>query len=154
MITCVEYSSIHQEILEEFCDEVFAANGFSFDPINLHKDLRNINKVYVENGGGFWLLIEDYKVVGAGGLKLLNHLDRIGELKCLYVRPAYQGKGLGQQLVEKIKHEAKIQNLRAIRLDVKTNAHRAIALYKKNGFYDIERYNTNTNDVVFMEMIL
>jgi ribosomal protein S18 acetylase RimI-like enzyme len=155
IMECVYYSPLYQDKLDTFFEKVFKSNGFLYDPGKEHNDLRNINKIFVDSGGGFWILKQNDFVVGTVGLKIIDNVTRIAELKCLYVLPEFQGKGLGQVLIAKMLLESKQRNLNKIRLDVKIRADKAIKLYRKNGFYDIERYNGNKKSgVVFMEKII
>jgi putative acetyltransferase len=148
---CIEYSLIIQDKLDAFFEKAFKSCGFLYDPDKKHNDLRNINNVFVDTGGGFWILMQNDFVIGTVGLKIIDNSSRIGELKCMYVLPDFQGKGLGQVLMNKIYLESKQRQLSKIRLDVKIHADKAINFYRKNGFCDIPRYNDNKNDVIFME---
>ena len=151
MIHCLKFNPNFQDKLDAFFKKVFRSNGFIYDPDRKHNDLRNINTVFVDSGGGFWFLIKDNEIIGTAGLKITDNIKKIGELKCMYILPDFQGQGFGQLLIEKILTESKQIKLKYIRLDVKINADKAIRLYRKNGFYDIQRYNDNKNDVIFME---
>ncbi len=150
----VDYKLIHQNKLDNFFEKAFESCGFNYEPDGKHNDLRNIKEVFENTGGGFWGLLQNDSVIGTVGLKVIDNFKMIGELKCMYILPEYQGKGLGQLLIEKIILESKKVQLERIRLDVKTHADRAIYLYRKNGFYEIPKYNDNRNDVFFMEKII
>ena len=150
----VDYRLIHQNKLDNFFEKAFESCGFSYEPDGKHNDLRNIKIVFADAGGGFWGLLQNGLVIGTAGLKVLDNLKSIGELKCMYILPEFQGKGLGQLLIDKIVLESKKIKLKRIRLDVRTKADRAINLYRKNGFYEIPKYNDNINDVLFMEKII
>ena len=152
MINCIKYNSVIQDKLDTFFAKAFKSCGFLYDPDNMHNDLKNINAVFVDSGGVFWILMQDHEVIGTAGLKIIDYAEKIGELKCMYVFPDFQGKGLGQLLIDKILTESRLIKLKYIRLDVKNSADKAIKLYRKNGFYEIPGYNDNKNDVIFMEL--
>jgi putative acetyltransferase len=147
----IDYSPLIQDKLDSFFEKVFKSNGFLYDPDKKHNDLRNINKAFVDRGGGFWGLMQNNCVVGTVGLKIIDNSLRIGELKCMYILTDFQGKGLGQVLMNKFFLESRKRQLNTIRLDVKIQADKAINLYRKNGFYEVPRYNDNYNEVFFME---
>lgn len=151
MIECIEYTFVGQDKLDIFFENAFYSNGFTFDPQEKHKELRNIAETYIKHGGGFWVLLDKDLVVGTVGLKIIDKNNKIGELKCMYLLKEYQGKGLGQMLIDKIIIESKKREIDCLRLDVKKSADKAIKLYKRNGFYEIPRYNENKNEVLFME---
>ena len=154
MTVITDYSATSHNKLDNFFHEAFQSCGFTYEPDRKHNSLRNINEAFIETEGGFWVLMQDNKVVGTAGLFIYNKEQRIGELKCMYLLPAMQGKGYGQLLMKRVIEEAKQRGLHYLRLDVKRNAFKAINLYKRNGFYEIDRYNGNPNDVIFMELTL
>ena len=150
----IDYNLIGQDKLDDFFEKAFKASGFLYEPDTVHKDLRNIKEVFESSGGGFWGLLHNDLIIGTVGLKVNDSSEKIGELKCMYLLPEYQGKGLGQLLIKKILIESKNRQFKKIRLDVKIQSNKAISIYRKNGFYEIPKYNDNKNDVLFMEKIL
>ena len=150
-LDCIDYNDTIQDKLDRFFVNSFKSCGFSYEPLTNHVDLRNINTIFVNTGGGFWIIVQNDLIVGSAGLKIIDEIKGIGELKCMYVLPNQQKRGLGQKLLDKVLQESKCRDLNLIRLDVKVGADRALKLYMKNGFYEIPRYNDNQNDVIFME---
>jgi ribosomal protein S18 acetylase RimI-like enzyme len=90
----------------------------------------------------------------AGCVALRRFSEGIGEMKRLYVRPAYQGSGIGRQLVERILAEARISNYHRLRLDTLPMMERAIALYRSLGFQEIPRYGDNPKGAICFELKL
>ncbi|WP_276368782.1 GNAT family N-acetyltransferase [Chryseolinea sp. H1M3-3] len=78
------------------------------------------------------------------------------EMKRLFVKPKFQGMGLGRQLAERVMAEAKDLGYTKMRLDTSRSAMAAgISLYQSMGFYEIAPYNDNfIVDAIFMEKIL
>lgn len=66
------------------------------------------------------------------------------EMKRLYVRPAYRGRGIGDGLVERFTLEARQRGYQSVVLDtVEPLMSRAIAMYKRLGFREIPPYRPN-----------
>ena len=73
-------------------------------------------------------------------------------MKRLYVRPAFQGHGIGRALAEKIIEEAKNAGYSHMFLDTVPVLADAVRLYRKMGFYETECYNDSpVETTLFME---
>lgn len=81
------------------------------------------------------------KAAGCIGLKPLD-APRVGEMKRLYVRPAYRGAGLGERLVVAVIEAAQNAGYRELRLDTLAGMASAQALYRRLGFSEIPPYNS------------
>jgi ribosomal protein S18 acetylase RimI-like enzyme len=64
-------------------------------------------------------------------------------MKRLYVRPRFQGRGLGKGLAETVVAAARESGDRALRLDTLASMAAAVAIYRAMGFREIEPYTLN-----------
>jgi putative acetyltransferase len=102
----------------------------------------------------FFVLREDNIPAGCGGLKLFG--TDYGELKRMYVRPQFRGRGYAKRMVEQLADYARSQQVRTLRLETGIHQHAAIALYERMGFYQIPPFGEYRADPLsrFYEKIL
>ena len=103
----------------------------------LDEDMANLEKFMPPHGR---LLLSESIGFAAGCICLKKLSASIGELKRLYVRPAYRGKGIGKKMVEKVLDEARQIGYETIRLDSTKYMTEAHNLYRSFGFQEIEPY--------------
>jgi putative acetyltransferase len=84
------------------------------------------------------------------------HTDGLCEMKRLFVRPEFRGKGIGLKLALRIIEDAKKIGYRAMRLDtVAGRMDAAIAMYRGLGFKEIPPYYDNpVPNAAFFELKL
>jgi len=102
------------------------------------------------------LLLGTYAGALAGSVALHALAPAIGEMKRLYLRPAFRGKGLGQAMVDAIVAEARAIGYRRLRLDtIEPLMKSAVAMYRRMGFREIAPYCANPwEGALYMELEL
>jgi len=84
-----------------------------------------------QQGVQFFVIRCDGEPAGCGGVQIF---EAFGELKRMYVRPRFRGRGLGRRLVEHLSDVARGHGLDRVRLETGIHQTDAIALYEKCGF--------------------
>jgi GrpB-like predicted nucleotidyltransferase (UPF0157 family)/GNAT superfamily N-acetyltransferase len=88
----------------------------------------------IRQGVAFFVIRWDGEAVGCGGVQIF---DGYAELKRMYVRPHFRGRGLSAQLLAKLAHHARGQGITILRLETGVHQHAAIRFYEREGFYPI-----------------
>jgi GNAT superfamily N-acetyltransferase len=121
---------------------------------NFEKELADLPGAYAPPAGRLLLAFEDDQLAGCVALRRLN--DGACEMKRLFLRPRFHGKGRGRELAERIIDEARGAGYQQMRLDtLPEQMGKAIALYRSLGFKEIEPYYDNpVAGALFMELEL
>ncbi len=93
---------------------------------------------YRPPNGICYILKSESDVVGMGTIRKLN--EGVGEIKRMYVRPQFRGKGIGKALLQELLNNAEEFKFSTIRLDSGAFMKDAQRLYRKFGFVEIEEY--------------
>ncbi|MEU4383036.1 GNAT family N-acetyltransferase [Micromonospora echinofusca] len=83
-------------------------------------------------------VVADGRAVACGGIQGID--AGTGEVKRMYVRPAYRGRGIARQLLTALEELAFQQGYGVVRLETGTYLPAAIALYTSSGYEPIPVY--------------
>ena len=144
------YTPADQDHLCEFFADVFCDMGFDFDLGEKDHDLTEIPEVYQKGKGCFLLAEQGDNIIGTIALREFKASTL--ELKRFYVHPDYRYQGLGTALLRRVIVHAKSCECNVICLDTTSRSGAAIALFKKHGFRDIQRFNDDPFAEFFMEL--
>ncbi len=108
---------------------------------NYTHELEDLGEKYGPPMGRLYLALCDGRPAGCVALRKMS--DTGGELKRLFVRPEFRGRGIARALVTRILREAAEIGYRAVFLDTLPFLREAIALYRSLGFREIPPYNEN-----------
>src|SRR5262249_37404928 len=128
--------------------------GFSLCFQNFDQELANLPGDYAPPEGRLILATCAGDLVGC--VTLHKSAPEICEMKRLYVRPQFRGKGLGRELAEKIISKARQIGYKKLRLDtVESKMKTAVAMYRQLGFREIAPYRPNPIEgALYMELEL
>jgi GNAT superfamily N-acetyltransferase len=128
--------------------------GFSLCFQGFDTELAGLPGDYAPPEGRLLLAEYDGRLAGCGALHKLK--PGICEMKRLYLRPEFRGKGLGRKLAERLIGEAHSIGYHTMRLDtVEPLMKDAVALYSSLGFRQIAPYRENPiAGAMYMELAL
>jgi ribosomal protein S18 acetylase RimI-like enzyme len=132
----------HLEAVRALFLEYAQSLGFSLCFQGFDEELGTLPGMYAPPRGRLLLATEDEAPAGCVGLHEWE--GGIAEMKRLYIRPAFRGRGLGRVLTDAALADARALGYRSVRLDtIPSLMQPAIALYRQLGFREITPYRDN-----------
>lgn len=138
-----------RQLFKQYVESLAIDLGFQ----DFERELSSLPGDYSAPRGALFLARADGSSVGCIGLRPFS--DSIGELKRLYVVPAFRGCGHARALVSSAIAAAKRIGYSALVLDTLASMRPAIALYESFGFDRTAPYYANPlPDVLYFRMVL
>ncbi len=133
-------SEEHTAAVRELFLEYAATIGVDLEYQGFTAELAALPFPYIPPQG--ILLIANINGETAGCVAMRRLDAQTGEMKRLYVRPAFRSRGLGKQLISEAIQAARRNGYKALRLDTLPSMAAAQGLYRSFGFSEIPAYNS------------
>jgi ribosomal protein S18 acetylase RimI-like enzyme len=138
------------EVARELFREYQRAIGVDLCFQSFERELAELPGAYAPPAGRLLVARADGTPAGCGALRPIA--EGVGELKRMWVRPAFRGRGLGRRIAEALLEAADAGGYRTVRLDTLQSMKEARALYVSLGFREIPAYYDNPPPgVLYME---
>ena len=144
----IPYQESFEPLLLEFLEKCLPESGRCLEIDGRHSYYKHIP----EHFKAFWCMFDGDDMIGTAAFSELDNTSC--ELKSLYLYEKYHGKGLGRKLINRAIESAKNCGYEKMYLDTFSTSTKAIALYRKTGFVDTEKYNAALRSDVFMMLEL
>lgn len=112
------------ELFSEHDDFMIGFLGGDKDCYTRYSPAENIEKV--------WVAFDDDTPIGCVAYR--TRIDDTGEVKRLFIRGGYRGKGISKALLAEVKDYAKAQGCNKLFLDTRITLEPAVSLYRSFGF--------------------
>ncbi|MGL5436979.1 MAG: GNAT family N-acetyltransferase [Lachnospiraceae bacterium] len=152
------YDKHHEvkELFQEYMEMIIQQSEdgrLCLEAQNYDHEVLELQTKYGMPDGRLYLAYFGEDVVGCVALK--RNDEDYCELKRLYIKPGYRGNKFGTVLIDRIIADARKIGYKYMQLDTFPVMESAIRLYRRYGFYDIERYNDNPAlTAVYMQLDL
>lgn len=143
-----EYNKTFESLLIAFLEKCLPESGRALDINGRHSYYLDIQNHFKK----FWCMFDGENIIGVVAISELN--VTACELKSLYLLECYHGMGYGKCLLNKAIVYAKECGYNKMYLDSLSTSKKAIALYRRTGFVDTEKYNSSVRSDVFMVLDL
>jgi GNAT superfamily N-acetyltransferase len=128
-----QWQETFEETVQRFAEQAF------FD------DLEQFQAHYFDRRGTFLVATDQGRVIGTGAIRQLNR--ETAELKRFWLLEAYQGKGIGYQMMQRLLSFARGAGYWRMRLQTDIRSVRAVRFYERIGFTRIACETADPEDV-------
>lgn len=111
-------------------------------PDELVRDI-DIND-FIGSGGVFMVLYVDDKDAGCAAFYPLS--KKSVELKRMYVKPPYRGKGMSRLMLAQLEDVARQQGFESMKLETGRRQPESIGLYLSEAYYEIDPFGNYVDD--------
>jgi ribosomal protein S18 acetylase RimI-like enzyme len=98
----------------------------------------------IQDGVDLFVLRDGATAAGCGGIMFVG--NEFAELKRMYVRPVFRGRGFGRMLLLHLENHARSRGVPVLRLETGIHQREAIKLYEGFGFVRIGPFAMYTDD--------
>lgn len=138
-------SETQRELAYRIVEEYYRAAS-----VVVREDAQEFVDEYFAPRAGVWLAEVGNEPAGCVALRKLGDDPSCGEIKRLYVCPAYRGQGIADLLLDAVERYAKDSGYQWLYLDTAADMKAAQRFYERKGFARCERYNDNPQAAIFM----
>lgn len=131
--------------------EVLNSYGLELNPTDEDLDITDIAKYYTKNNGDFEVIEFKGSIIGSYGIYKID--SDTCELRKMYLKQNFQGLGLGNIMIENSFKIAKSLSYKKITLQTNSVLYKAIKLYKKYGFEELDEEVCERCDIAMVKDI-
>jgi L-amino acid N-acyltransferase YncA len=146
------------DIFNYYVENSFAAYPEDKVPYEFFQSFLNLTQGYP------FLVAKDFigRVVGFGSLRPYSPLPTFSQTAEIsnFISPEHTGKGIGQQVLDRLLEEARIMGITTILASISSLNQASLAFHKKNGFVECGRFTRigrkkgQEFDVVWMQRMV
>ena len=104
----------------------------------------------IAQGVKFFVLYEEGEPAACGGVQLYGEPSgadySYGEIKRMYVRPGFRGRGYAKKMLEHLEGVAAAKGYAKVRLEVGVSQPEALGLYERTGYHKIPPFGEYWDD--------
>lgn len=143
------YEAGDRETVWRLHDVAMRGAGIHLGEGDWYDDLREIENVYLHDGGEFLVGTLGDEVMAMGAVK--KTADDRAEIKYMRVDPEVQQRGFGQAILTALERRAVELGYATLHLDTAVKQEAARRLYERNGYREVRRDKKGALDCVFYE---
>ncbi len=138
-------------------ETVLTEYGLCWEPKGADQDVLQVEGCYQNQGGEFWVVIQNGQIVGTAAYYPIDRLgSRAGsavELRKMYLLPQVRGQGLGRFLLTHLETRVQSKGFTNLWIETASVLKEAVILYEKSGYEPAIGVETDRCDRVYLKRL-
>ena len=114
--------------------QVLVEYDLPWQPEEADRDVITIESAYWNQGGEFWVVETQSKIVGTAAYYPIKKGNKAVEIRKMYLLPEARGQGLGKYLLQQLETKIKKIGFEEIWIETASIFTEAVSLYEKYGY--------------------
>jgi putative acetyltransferase len=140
-------------IAYELIGTVLAEYGLVQEPEGADRDVLEIEASYLDQGGEFWVIVNQNKLVGTAAFYPIPKGKNAVEIRKMYLLPEARGKGLGKFLLHQLEQIIWAKGFEQIFIETASVLKEAVQLYERNGYQPVLEVETQRCDRAYVKSL-
>lgn len=132
---------------------VLAEYGIGWEPDGADHDVYEVETVYWQVGGAFWVVEQQGQIVGTAAFYPVNRGVGTVEIRKMYLLPQVRGQGLGRWLLQRLEQEIAAQGFREVWIETASVLKEAVKLYESSGYLPATGIETERCDLIYSKVL-
>ena len=143
-----------RDLAAEVIHSVLSEYGLGWEPDGADKDVLEVEDYYLDNGGEFWVIEYQNKVVGTSAYYPIERGENAVEIRKMYLLPKARGLGLGKYLLQQLEAAISCGGFKQIWIETASVLSEAVKLYETNGYKPATGVETERCDRVYVKQLM
>lgn len=124
-----------------------------WEPTGADRDVVEVERFYIETGGGFWVVQQGETLVGTAGFYPVSRGDRAVELRKMYLSPSVRSCGLGTFLLRELEAEIQKRGFQTIWVETASVLQEAVNFYERHHYLPSTGVETARCDRIYYKTL-
>ena len=143
-----------RDLAAEVIHSVLSEYGLGWEPDGADKDVLEVEDFYLDNGGEFWVIEYQSKIVGTSAYYPIERGENAVEIRKMYLLPKARGLGLGKYLLQQLEAAISCGGFKQIWIETASVLSEAVKLYETNGYKPATGVETERCDRVYVKQLM
>ena len=137
----------------EIIRQVLQEYGLPWQPEEADRDVIEVEKYYLNQGGEFWVVEHKGRLIGTAAYYPVKNDPQGVEIRKMYLLPEARGWGLGKYLLQELEKAIANAGFKIIYIETASVLKEAVILYEKNHYLPMTEVATARCDLSYYKRL-